>query len=129
MTRTVCGRCEMDKCQCKTIGATKMTSDDIIQMAWEAGFQVLLPQDHVDGTGGVYVVEDEIAGMLERFAALVAAAEREACAKLCEEKQSYFTLIPCPDGISGCLVAHHGPVQRKKTATECAAAIRARGEV
>ena len=57
-----------------------MTRDDIIQMAWEAGFQVLLPQDHVDGTGGVYVVEDEIAGMLERFAALVAEREREACA-------------------------------------------------
>jgi NADPH-dependent ferric siderophore reductase len=56
------------------------------------------------------------------------AAEREACAKLCEEKLSYFTPIPCPDGISGCLVDHHGPVQRKKTATECAAAIRARGE-
>jgi hypothetical protein len=55
-------------------------------------------------------------------------AEREACAKVCEEEQVYFTAIPCPDGISGCLVAHHGPVKRKKTATECAAAIRARGE-
>ena len=59
-----------------------MTRDDILRMAWEAGFQVLLPQDHVDGTGGVYVVEDEIAGMLERFAALVAAAEREEILKL-----------------------------------------------
>ncbi len=61
-----------------------MNRDDIIRMAWEAGFQVLLPQDHVDGTGGVYVVEDEIAGMLERFAALVAAAEREACISIIE---------------------------------------------
>ena len=54
-----------------------MTHDDIIRMAREAGFQVLLPQDHVDGTGGVYVVEDEIAGMLERFAALVAAEKEQ----------------------------------------------------
>ncbi len=61
-----------------------MTRDEIIRMAWEAGFKVLLPQDHGDGTGGVYVVEDEIAGMLEHFANLVAAAERDECAKLCE---------------------------------------------
>ena len=59
-----------------------MTRDDIIRMAWEAGFQVLLPQDHVDGTGGVYVVEDEIAGMLERFAALVAAEKDKEIKRL-----------------------------------------------
>jgi len=53
-----------------------MTRDDIIRMAREAGFNVeqgfLLRVTGID--------ED-----LERFAALVAAAEREACAKLCEE--------------------------------------------
>jgi hypothetical protein len=46
-----------------------MTRDDIIRMAREAGFSewaVRTPQD------------------LERFATLVAAAEREACAKVCE---------------------------------------------
>ena len=93
MTRTVCGRCEMDKCQCKTIRATAMTRDDIIQMAWEAGFQVLLPQDHVDGTGGVYVVEDEIAGMLERFAALVAAEKDKEIERLRKvlKKLEYFS--------------------------------------
>ena len=92
-----------------------MTRDDIIRMLQECGFGTLA--DHPIMTENMV-----------RFAALVAAAEREACAKLCEEKLSYFTPIPCPDGISGCLVDHHGPVQRKKTATECAAAIRARGE-
>ena len=50
-----------------------MTRDDIIRMAREAGFNVeqgfLLRVTGID--------ED-----LERFAALVAAAEREACAKL-----------------------------------------------
>lgn len=47
-----------------------MTRDEIIRMAREAGFSewaVRTPQD------------------LERFAALVAAAEREACAKACED--------------------------------------------
>ena len=48
-----------------------MTRDDIIRMAREAG---LLPNPEV-------YAED-----LERFAVLVAAAEREECAKLCEEQ-------------------------------------------
>lgn len=102
-----------------------MTRDDIIRLAQEAG---LLNQTAPGVIWSCPVPSDDYPDRIERFAALVAAAEREACAKLCEEKQSYFTPIPCPDGISGCLVAHHGPVQRKKTATECAAAIRARGE-
>ncbi len=50
--------------------------DDIIKMAQEAGIVVnspyLMPQEH------------EVRG-LERFAALVAAAEREACAALAEQ--------------------------------------------
>jgi len=48
-----------------------MNRDDIIKLAREAG---LLPNYEV--------YEDD----LERFAALVAAAEREACAKLVEDK-------------------------------------------
>lgn len=44
-----------------------MTREDIIRMAWEAG---LLPGEYT--------------GRLEVFAALVAAAEREACAKFLE---------------------------------------------
>ncbi len=49
---------------------------------------------------------------LERFAALVAAAEREACAKVCED-------IPLPKDSKALT---HGP-----TIERCAAAIRARG--
>ena len=45
----------------------------IIEMAREAGF--------VENQGNVYGGHLE----LERFAALVAAAEREACAKVCED--------------------------------------------
>ena len=46
-----------------------MNREDITRMAREAGF-VGMDGDH---------------GALRRFAALVAAAEREACAKVCEE--------------------------------------------
>jgi hypothetical protein len=52
-----------------------MTRDDIIRMAREAGFD---PHDMSDDF--TCNLED-----IERFAALVAAKEREACAKLCEE--------------------------------------------
>ena len=52
-----------------------MTQDDIIRMAREAGAMF----DHMTW------VERDLAPVFERFAALVAAAEREACAKVCEE--------------------------------------------
>ena len=76
-----------------------MTRDDIIRMAQEAGFEIEKtlygPVPCVDGRG----IDDR----LERFAALVAAAEREACAKVCD----------------GWMHAN---------GNDCAAAIRARGE-
>jgi len=62
-----------------------MTNDDIIRMAREAG---LLPSDSTFGYGA------EVAE-LSRFAALVAASEREACAKLtenCINAEQYPTL-------------------------------------
>jgi uncharacterized protein (DUF2126 family) len=57
-----------------------MTRDDIIRLAREAGF-VRVVATHADGslTTTVAPIEE-----LERFAALVAAAEREACAQLCD---------------------------------------------
>jgi virulence-associated protein VapD len=51
-----------------------MTRDDIIRMAREAGFAI---------QGDMYGEDNEIA-RVERFAKLVEAAEREACAKMCE---------------------------------------------
>lgn len=48
-----------------------MTREDIIRMAREAG----ISQSHAEG----------MTDFLERFAALVAAAEREACVKVCDE--------------------------------------------
>jgi virulence-associated protein VapD len=50
-----------------------MTRDDIIRMARKAGF--------ADAQGTVHA-----AYQLEHFAALVATAEREACAKVCQEE-------------------------------------------
>ena len=50
-----------------------MNRDDIIKMAQEAGFMQHL---------GVIAIPNVLS--LERFSAIVAAAEREACANLCE---------------------------------------------
>ena len=60
-----------------------MNREDIIRMAREAGFIVSETSRKyqpkcIDFTH--YLVDD----LLERFAAIVAAAEREACAKECE---------------------------------------------
>jgi hypothetical protein len=51
-----------------------MNTEDIIRMAREAGASS-------SGISLIIGIED----FFERFAALVAAAEREACAKICEE--------------------------------------------
>ena len=50
-----------------------MTKDDVLRMAREAGFQEYLMR--------VYRAEEGV----HHFAALVAAAEREACAKVCDK--------------------------------------------
>ena len=77
-----------------------MNREDIIQMAREVGLYSGNPR--TPGT------ENTIVRRLTRFAALVAAAEREACAKVCEPQS-----------------AHDDPL----TAWKIAAAIRSRGEV
>jgi len=61
-----------------------MTKDDIIKLAREAGFTASngFSQLIVRHSNGSWV---DIAENLERFAALVAAAEREECANLCEQ--------------------------------------------
>ena len=76
-----------------------MTRDDIIRMAREAGYGDAMADLH--------------AFALERFAALVAAHEREACAKDCE------TLLPSQRIYDRRFYDAVG---------ECVATIRARGE-
>ena len=78
-----------------------MTQDEIIRMAREAGMTV-------------FVIES-----LERFASLVAAHEREACAKVCGQ-----LMTPWDENTpNGELIALRNDGMR-----QCAAAIRARGE-
>ena len=84
-----------------------MTQDEIIEMARQAGFETQLRKGKILGfdRDGDYTEE------LEAFAKLVAAKEREACAKVCEE---IYT------GEEGC--------GDWPTPEMCALAIRARGE-
>jgi hypothetical protein len=76
-----------------------MTREDIIRMAREAGLTVCRDE---------WVFGE----MLERFAALVAAAEREACARICDAVQK-------KNEDDGAWLWE---------AKNCAAAIRARGQ-
>ena len=62
-----------------------MTRDDIIRMAREAE---LLDSD---GTGYCPI------GYIERFAKLVAAAEREECAKVCDGAVGSASMYDSPD--------------------------------
>jgi len=59
-----------------------MNREDVVRMAREAGFGVAFPESTYDFTGAVFASDENITDELERFAALVAAAEREACATL-----------------------------------------------
>ena len=59
-----------------------MNRDDIIRMAREAG---CVQDKHYKGEV-IFISNDA----LERFAALIAAAEREACAQICEKYYTYF---------------------------------------
>ena len=81
-----------------------MTRDDIIKMAREAGFN---PVSYMGANLESF----------ERFAALVAAAEREACAKVCDVL-----------GVHPALNVFNGGPEWYKHGKDCAAAIRARSE-
>ena len=65
-----------------------MNREDLIRMAREAGLLVI---GTADGSEAVYTWPQGITDELERFAALVAAAEREACAKVCETHEPTTT--------------------------------------
>lgn len=82
-----------------------MTREDIIKLAREAG----LEKYHLPDS----MMEYKFDRCIERFAALVAAAEREACAISCEVNAARWI----NDGGKQWYAAH-----------ECASAIRARGQ-
>ena len=78
-----------------------MNREEIIRMAMEAGMPEWLQEDWF---------ADPFDSFAMKFANLVAAAEREACAKVCEEYQDAVDRHRWPNGY------------------ECADAIRARGQ-
>ena len=63
-----------------------MTRDEIIRLAKEAGFHDPAPADGYMGLAFDYRDGPDSRASLELFAALVAAAERDACAKVCDER-------------------------------------------
>ena len=84
-----------------------MTREEIIRMAREAGCKPFRSPEHWDDVQ-VFATPN----VLERFAALVAAAEREACAKVCDNR-----------------ITNEAGMQREDYENQqCAKAIRARGE-
>jgi hypothetical protein len=65
-----------------------LDKDSFLRLAREAGLPV---SDKFDGIGHVWCSDEyPIDEQLQRFANLVAAAEREACAKLCDDWSKRF---------------------------------------
>jgi len=88
-----------------------MNREDIVRMAREAGYNAQISNEHFGSI--CYISQDnpdstlEKFSRLEHFAALVAAAEREACAKVCDDLDK---------------------MRGYSYADKCATAIRARGQ-
>jgi hypothetical protein len=69
------------------MGTKKMDRDTIIRLAVETKLVC-----HWDGgCASAWVEGHDLTPYLERFAALVAAAEREACAKVCDDEGLHIT--------------------------------------
>ena len=86
-----------------------MDRDTIIRLAREAGLEILsLDGEDEVGCGDNYHIQTDL---IERFAALVAAAEREACARVCDAEANRI-----------------GWPTERFAADNCAFLIRARGE-
>ena len=94
-----------------------MKQDEIIEMARQAEFFI---NDKLTITSP-FIEDICISPMLTEFAKLVAAKEREACAKVCDEREQDFMGLFHKYGYeedSGAMLA----------SMQCAKAIRARGE-
>ena len=70
-----------------------MNREDIIRMAREAGFYIHNNEIYSMSTQS----DQELTEWIERFAALVASAEREACAEICKKHADFYAgLEPSP---------------------------------
>ena len=100
-----------------------MTRDDIIRMAREAG--MLIPSFRIGGglALGTCAVPD-----FERFAGLVAQAEREACAAICDELESFWSAEKDVALLNGDVALSNASSGEPRVARAIAKAIRARGD-
>ena len=64
-----------------------MTKDEIIKLALESGFAKILDEHASEYRDFTFELSQDHYPELERFVNLVAAAEREACAAICEEEE------------------------------------------
>ena len=94
--------------------------DEVIRMMREAGAEVR----DIQGGVTVGIQECRIADFLERFADLVAAAEREQCAKACE---TYAVYMRSGKGRTDSQLTDRLLEQHGRTGDDLAATIRARG--
>jgi hypothetical protein len=85
-----------------------MTREDVIRIAGEAGFNLHHNPELYDCMVANYK-------SIERFAALVAEAEREACAKVCDSLEEQCEKLGLPD-------------EKWPTPADCAFVIRARSK-
>jgi hypothetical protein len=85
-----------------------MTREDVIRMAREAKLNI--------GPAGMGQTVWGGDAELKRFAVLVAAAEREACAKVCESLEEQCEKLLVPD-------------EKWPTPADCASVIRARSKL
>jgi len=90
---------------------------EIIQMARAAGFRFSDEEDPLLANHAEWQIQ-----LFERFAALVAAAEREACAVLCSQQKDQWV-----DGSDQW--GNPCPAKVRATPSSCAAAIRARNNI
>lgn len=100
-----------------------MNREDIIRMARECGVKSLNPM-------GFFMTEQR-AAFFERFAALVAAAEREECAKVCDAIMlDHWNLYKGRAPYKGNEPGRADPHEQGASsgADECADAIRARSK-
>ena len=95
-----------------------MTRDEIIRMAQETEGVM---------TGHDFSHSEEFIEWCERFAALVSAAEREACAKVCDSLHDKIDLVEKTEHHPGEYGSEYDAGQGNSIC-ECADAIRARGE-
>ena len=99
-----------------------MTRDEILKLAREAGYS---------GMAGTGVFPEYVEERLKRFATLIAAAEREACAKVCEgiaaDRWALYKGRPPYTGSEDGRACQQTQGENIG-AEDCASAIRARGE-